>query len=485
MTADAARSGAEAVVRPNVSLAVVVAIACAAQFMVVLDVTIVNVALPDMRRELGLSTASQQWVISGYLVTFGGFLLLAARASDLLGRKRVFVGGLGVFTVASLIGGLADSGAVLLAARVAQGIGGAALAPGSLGLITASHPGLEQRTRALSLWSIAASSAAGAGLVLGGALTEALSWRWVLFVNVPIGLVLMLAAVTYLRSVEPDAERRPLDIPGGVTVTAGMGTLIYGISRATDDGWGSAGVIVALLAAVALLASFVVIERRSRQPLIPLEIFAHHNLRTANLSTVCIGAVMTAMIFILSIYLQQLMGYGPLKTGLALVPWTLTLVAVPFVTRRLIHTVGPRRLLTAGALISAAGLTWMAWLPTHPSYLTHILGPTIVFGIGVGAVLLPSIIVATGDLDPRDAGLASGLVNMSRQLGGAVGLALLVTVATAVTDHSDDSSRVGAAVHGYHVALLVGAGLAVVAAAIAWRVRDPVSEAEAVERQAA
>ncbi|WP_261557810.1 MFS transporter [Frankia tisae] len=455
---------ADSVRRPHVSLAAVVAIACTAQFMVVLDTTIVNVALPDMRRALGLSVADQQWVITAYLVTFGGFLLLAARAGDLLGRRLIFQLGLIVFSLASLAGGLAQNGETLLAARAVQGLGAAALAPASLSLITASHTDPDERTRALSRWSAAASSAGAAGMVLGGVLTDALSWRWVLFVNVPIGVGLLLASVRLLAPSHPGPRRR-LDYPGAVIVTAATAALVFGISRATQSGWGSVEVIAALVGAAVLLVLFTLIEVRVAEPLIPPSIYRHPTLRIANLITAVLGALMTSTIFFLSVYQQQLLGYSPLRTGLSLIPWTLVLVAGTFAARRLMPLLRPVPLLVVGSLFTAAGLAWLAWVPDRPAYLVHVLGPTLVAGVGMSLVVLPVTVLATSGVAPTEAGLASGLLNMGRQIGGALGLAVLVTVAATVTAHTHGRSAVAATVHGYHVALLAAAALSLVAAA--------------------
>jgi EmrB/QacA subfamily drug resistance transporter len=449
-----------------VPLGAVVVIACVAQFMVVLDTSIVNVALPAMRAALGLSTTGQQWVVDGYLITFGGFLLLAARASDLLGRRAVFQAGLVVFTLASLAGGFAVSGPMLLAARIIQGAGAAALAPASLSLITASQAG-HQRTRALTYWSVAASSAGAAGMVIGGVLTAELSWRWVLFVNVPLGIALLAAATACLLPAAPAAGRRRIDVPGALAVTLGAGVLVYGISQATTSGWSSAAVIAPLASAAVLIAAFTVIERRSAQPLIPLAIFGRRNLRTANLVAALLGVVMTSTIFFMSLYLQQVLGYSALRAGLALVPWTLFLMAGSFASRRLVAFRGPRVLLVCGALITAAALAWLSRLPDQPGYLAHILGPTIVAGIGMSLMVLPVTVAGTAGVEPRDAGLASGLLNTGRQVGGALGLAILVTVAASVTGHSGARSPSAAVVHGYQVALLTGAGISVLAAATA------------------
>ena len=457
--------------RPDPALSVIVAIACVAQFMVVLDVAIVNVALPAMRAGLGLSANGQQWVVDGYLVTFGGFLLLAARAGDLLGRKRVFQAGLAVFTLASLAGGLAANEAMLLAARFVQGAGAAALAPASLSLITASHADARQRSRALALWSAAASVSIAVGLPLGGVLTAGLSWRWVFFINLPIGLALLAAASAYLVPAAA-AQRRPLDVPGALTATLGATALVYGISRATSDGWGSPAVVASLAVAAVAYAAFVLIEMRSAYPLVPFSIFRHRNLRLANLVMASLGIEMTSLAFFLSLYLQQILGYSALRAGIYIVPWAVLTATGAFASRRLIAVIGARWLLTWGALITAAGFAWLSGLPAQPAYLSHVLGPIVVAGTGLGLMVFLVTVTATSDVAPRDAGLASGLVTMGRQIGGAVGLAALVTLAGSVSRHSGLHGQ-AATLHGYRAALLAAAGVSIAGAVAALFLRKP------------
>src|SRR5690348_7104943 len=310
---------AEPVTRPRVPPGVILAIACMANFMVIIDTSIVNVALPAMKAALGLSAADQQWVVNGYLITFGGFLLLAARAGDLFGRKGVFQAGLAVFTAASLAGGLAQDPWLLIAARVLQGIGAAALASSSLSLITASHPEGPARTHALSLWAAVGSSAGAVGVVLGGLLTTELSWRYVLFINVPIGIALLIAAAASLMPSPPGRDWARLDLPGALTVTIGVSSLVYAVSQATTKGWGSTPVIAALAAEV-LLAAFGMIEARSPAPLVPLRILRRRSLAVGNTVMACLGVVMTSGFFFLSLYLQQILGYSALRTGMAIVP---------------------------------------------------------------------------------------------------------------------------------------------------------------------
>jgi EmrB/QacA subfamily drug resistance transporter len=442
--------------------------ACLAQFMVVLDSTIVTLALPQMRAGLDLSTSQQQWVVSGYLLTLGGFLLLAARAGDLFGRKRVFIFGAVVFTAASLAGGLATDPAMLLAARIVQGTGAAALAPTSLSLITASHADEHQRQRALTLWSIMGGAAGLVGVVLGGVLTAELSWRWVLFVNIPLGAGLIAAALLSLVPAPASTERIRLDLPGALSITGGIGALTFGLSQASLDGWGSSTVVTALVVAAVLLAGFVVVEATSSRPLIPLALFRPRSLRIGNLVTLCMGAVMTAVFYFLSLYLQQALGYSALRAGLAVVPTTVILIAGGFASRQLVAVIGGRLQLLIGGAITAGGTAWLALAPAHPAYLAHILGPALVAGVGLSLMLLPVTMAGTAGVSPRDAGAAAGLLNTSRQLGGAIGLAVLVTVAaTATSRASGHSTYVAALVHGYHVAFLAAAGVMLVAALVA------------------
>ena len=455
----------QTVAKPGVSLAVVAVIACVAQFMVVLDASIVNVALPSMKAGLGLSVDAEQWVVDGYLIAFGGLLLLASRASDLFGRRRVFQIGLVVFTAASLLGGLAQDGVMLLAARLVQGAGAAALGPASLSLITASHTDADARTRALTWWGVAAASAGAAGVVLGGILTASLGWRAVFFVNVPIGAALLLATFTYLAASTAAVDRPRIDIPGAVTVTLAVAAIVYGVSAAPDHGWGSSQVLTAISAGIALLAAFIVIERRTDNPLIPAEVLAVHNVRIGNILTACLGIVITAPLFFLSLYLQQVLGETALQAGLSLLPMVSVISLGVIASQKLIPKIGPQRLVFAGGLITAAGLVWLAQLPTHSAYATHVLAPTVIVGAGMSVMMMPAIVAATTCVDPRNAGVSSGLINMCRQIGAALGLAALVTVASSVTHHSH-ASGLTPVVHGYHAALLLIAAVSVATAMI-------------------
>lgn len=439
-------------------LALILVLACGAQLMVVLDGLVVSVALPDMRSGLHLSSTGLEWIVNGYLVTFAGPLLLAARAADLIGHRRIFLTGVVVFTLASLAGGLAPNGAMLITARVVQGAGAAALAPGSLSLLTMTHAG-EARARALSVWSATSASAGALGLVLGGVITSGLGWRWVLLINVPIGVILWsVASATLATSAEQ--TRRRVDTAGAVTVTVTVAVLTYAISQAQQAGWSSAGVIVAFVASAVFLALFIAAEQHAGAPLIPLAIFRARNVTVANTIVAVIGAVMTATLYFLSLYLQGVLDYSPLRTGLALIPMSVVMTGGAMACKPLLPRFGARTLITMGGLIMAVGLLWLATITSHSSYLAHILGPTLVWAAGASIVVMPCVALATSDIDPANAGLASGLVNTARGVGGAIGLAVLVIIATTAATHSDANTVAGATTHGYSIAFITAAVLA-------------------------
>jgi EmrB/QacA subfamily drug resistance transporter len=402
--------------------------------------------------------------VNGYLITFGGLLLLASRAGDLYGRRRIFLAGLVVFSAASLAGGLAQQSWVLLAARLVQGAGAAALAPSGLSLITTSHTEPAQRNRAMTWWGVAASTAGAVGIVLGGLLTASLSWRWVMLVNVPIGVGLIIAALTCLAPSAARSGRTRNDVPGAVTVTLAAAAIVYGVSEVPVHGWGSAPVLVSLVAGVLLGVVFLMIEGRKAEPLIPLDLFAERNVRLGNILTVCLGVVIIAPLFFLSLYLQQGLGQSALRTGLALLPMSCVIAIAVLSSQRLIPRINSRSLVASGAVVTAAGLVWLAQLPAHSAYLSHVLGPSVVVGAGTGVMMMPVIVAATTGIHPRNAGVASGVLNVGRQLGAALGLAVLVTVAASVTAHHDGPAPV---VAGYHAALLVLAAVSLLTAPIA------------------
>jgi EmrB/QacA subfamily drug resistance transporter len=437
----------------------VLAVCCVAQFMVVLDVSIVNVALPKMRADLDLSPTGQQWIINAYTLTFAGFLLLGGRAGDLFGRRRSFVLGLGVFTVCSLLGGLAQNGGQLIAARAVQGVGAAILAPATLSLLTTTFTEPAARRRALGAWSATAASGAAAGVLAGGILTDLLDWRWVLFVNVPIGGALIAAAMVSLA--ESRAEQRVrLDIAGAVTVTGGLALLVYGIVSTDTRAWGSPATILTLSGGAALLIAFAVIESRlAAHPLVPLGVFRRRSVVAANGIAVMIGAALFGMFFFLSLYLQQVNGYSPLKAGFAFLPAALATLIGALTGTRLVAHLGARRQLIIGPAMAVVGLAWFSQLSAGDGYFAHVFGALVLTGLGMGLSFVPLTIAATSDVPIHQAGLASGLINTTRQLGGAVGLAVMATIAGGASSPTAGYDR---AFGISAVAMAIGAALALV-----------------------
>ncbi len=461
----------------------VLAICCMAQFMVVLDVAIVNVALPQMRQDLGLSVTGQQWVVNAYTLTFAGFLMLGGRAGDLFGRRRVFMLGLGLFTFCSLMGGLAQTGTWLIAARAAQGVGGAILAPSTLSLLTIRFFEPAERRRALGAWSATAASGAAIGVLAGGVLTDLLDWRWVLFVNVPIGIVLLAGAWLALTESRLDGAHRSLDLPGALTMTAGLSILVYGIVSTDTHSWGSAQTLTTLAAGGILLLAFFFIESRTAHPVVPLSIFKMKALSAANGIAVTVGAALFGMYFFLSLYLQQVNGYSPLKAGLAFLPAGLATMGGALSAARLVARIGPRRQLVTGLLVAAAGLVWMSTVSAHAGYFAHVFGPVLLVGVGLGLSFVPMTMAATTGVPAHEAGLAAGLVNTSRQVGGAVGLAAMATVATSVArgHAATATANIAALTKGYDRAFAIAAAALVVGAALALFLPGVVRTARAPE----
>src|SRR4051794_15510577 len=399
---------------------------CAAQFMVILDVSIVNVALPSIRRDLGFSATELQWVVNAYTLTFAGFLLLGGRAADLLGRRRVFVAGLAIFSLASLAGGLSTTQGMLVAARAAQGLGGAVVAPATLSILTTTFAEGHERNRALSAWGAMGGAGGAAGALLGGLLTQALGWQWILFVNVPIGVAAALAAQRFVDPGRPEpASTRYFDVAGAITVTAGLVVLTYGIVRTDVHGWGSPETLATLGAGLALLATFVFIEGRlSRRPLVPLQIFSSRMLTGANIVVFLLGASVFAMWYFVSLYLQQVLGYSPIEAGLAFLPMTASIIIGSMLAARTVARVGAGTMLAIGMGLSAVGMLVFARVAPDGTYLTDVLVPSLLVAVGIGLSFVPVTIAAVAGVRPQQAGLASGLVNTSRQVGGALGPAL-------------------------------------------------------------
>ena len=436
-----------------------------AEFVVVLDASIVNIALPSIGRGLDFSLANLSWVVNAYVLTFGGFLLLGGRIADLLGRRRVFMVGLGVFSLASLAGGLAQSEAWLIGARAVQGLGAAMLAPAALSLVTATFSEGAERNKALSIWGAVAGSGAAAGVLLGGVLTSALGWRSVLFVNVPIGIAAILIAPRLLSESRAEGSRRGFDFPGAVTVTAGLSALVYALVRATTVGWGSMQTIGVIAAAVMLLATFVLIERRSAAPLMPFAFFRNQNVTLANTAMLAAGAGIIGLFFYLSLYMQKVLGYSAIKAGISQLPLAVGIIVAAGLTSPLVARIGIRKVLLTGLALFAGGLVWFAQLPVHGTYLADILGPSLLIALGLGMAFVPITILSVSGVKDREYGLASGLVNTSQQIGGALGLAVLSSIATTRTNHLAATGHPinQALTLGFHTAFLGAAGFVLLA----------------------
>jgi len=477
---------------PHVPAWAVLAIACVAQFMVVLDISIVNVALPSIAKPvsahgLGLDRSQLQWIVNAYALTFAGFLLFGGRAGDLFGRKRIFLVGLGIFTVASLVGGFSQNAAMIEISRAVQGLGGGILAPSTLSLLTTTYTDHRARARALGIWSATAGSGGAFGALAGGVLTDLVSWRWVLFVNVPIGVLLFTAAALALRESRGLVRNIwGLDIPGTVTVTGGLAVLVYAIVTTDVHPWSSVHTLATLGIGVALLVAFVVIEKFSSQPLVPLRIFRMRALSSANGIAIAVGAAMFTMFFFLSLYMQDVLGYSPLVAGLAFLPGAALIIAGATISSKLVSHVGPRRLLVIGGLMSAAALWWFARLPSSGNYAVHVLAPLVIVCFGMGMSMVPMTVAATSGVDRSEAGLASGLLNTTRQVGGALGLAALATIAT---DHTNallarHQPMAAATTSGFDRAFVVAGFISLLGALLALTLPSRATHVAAVELSA-
>ncbi len=440
---------------------VVLVLICLAQFMVVLDATIVNVALPSIQKDLGLSEANLQWIVNAYTLVFGGFLLLGGRAGDLLGRKRLFLIGLVIFTTASLLNGLASTSGQLIGFRALQGLGAALISPAALSIISTTFAEGKERAKALGVWAAIAIGGSAFGLVLGGWLTQSFSWPWIFFVNVPVGIFAFFAAFRLVPESKDEHAHQGYDIAGAVTVTGGLMTLVYAIVKAETKGWGSAETLLLFLAAAVLLASFIFIERRSKEPLVRLSIFRVRSLLTANVTMFLVASGMFAMFFFITLYLQRVLGYHPLKAGLSVLPFTAGIMVSAGLSSNLAPRIGVRPVAAAGMILTAIGMLLFARMPVHGTYVADVLAPMIVAALGMGAVFMPLTLVATTGLEDEDQGLASGLFNTSQQVGGALGLAILSTIAAGRTHGGSPA----ALVHGFHYAF-AGAAAFVVAALV-------------------
>ncbi|WP_342361263.1 MFS transporter [Terrarubrum flagellatum] len=438
---------------------IAVAIASLSSFMVVMDGAIVNVALPSMRADLGLSAAALQWVVDAYLLALGGAMLLAARAGDLYGRRTILQAGLILFTAASVIGGFASNGAALIAARAAQGLGASALATSTLALVVAVYQNPDRRGRAVSFLIAASAIAAALGVTIGGMLTHALNWRWVMFVNAPVGVILIALVAICLSARRNDGMLPKLDIPGAVAITLALATMTYGVTQAPITGWTSTTTLASLGAAVFFLVVFITIESRAAQPLIRLDIFRLRQVSWGNVMLLCVGAVLTTSIFLIALALQQVAGYDALQAGLAMFPMTIAIAIASIGGRRL--GLGGRSPLI-GALMAAAGLGWLSFLPLRPDFPTHLLIPTVLIGLGAGLKIATAISAALDGVPQKDAGLASGLLNTSRQIGGALGVAIGATVAHMATSGWNGEPAL-AELAGYRAAFLATGALSLLA----------------------
>ena len=453
---------------------VVLVLVCAAQFMVVLDATIVNVALPSIRRGLNFSEGDLQWVVNSYTLVFGGFLLLGGRAADLFGRKRLFLTGIALFSVASVINALATSPGMLIAGRGLQGLGGALVSPAALSIITTTFAEGRERTRALGVWSGIAAGGGAVGLLLGGILTDVASWQWVFIVNVPIGALALLLSLRFVPESRVESGHRGVDVGGAVLVTGGLMVAVYAIVEATSSGWTSGRTLGLGALAVTMLVAFLVVETRVAAPLMPLRLFRIRSLAGSNAAMFLAVAGLFAMFFFCTIYVQDVLGYSPIRAGFAFLPVALSIGVGAGLAQVAIRFLGIRGVALLGMGMGAVGLLSLVRISTDGSYLTQLLPGLLVLAIGMGLLFVPITLMATTNIDASDAGLASGLLNTAQQVGGALGLAVLSTVATSRTtgiigalSHAPSAGDLsGAEVDGFRLAFLVGAVMMGLAAAV-------------------
>jgi EmrB/QacA subfamily drug resistance transporter len=456
-----------------------------AQFMVILDVAIVNVALPSIKTDLHFSETNLQWVISAYAILFGGALLLGGRLADILGRRRLFVAGLALFAAASLLCGFAWSEASLIGFRALQGLGGALLAPAALSLLMTTFAEGRERNLALGIYGAASGSGAAAGVLLGGVLTSYLGWSWIFFINVPVGVAAIALAPVLLRESRADFAHRHFDVPGAVSITAGLMLLVYATTHATNDGWGAPSTLALFGAAAALVAAFIAIELRSRSPLLPLRIFRLRTLTAANVAMAIVGAVAFSEFFVLTLYLQDVLQYSAVQSGAAFVGFAGAVVVVSNIAQLVVGRIGVRPTLTVGLLLSAVSVAALTRLPVHGHYFQDLFPWFVLGGAGMGLSFVPVTIASLTGVERSDAGVASGLINTSRQIGGAIGIAAVsAIVATSTTNyvhtHAGVSGTSGVALdHGFQTGLYVLTALLVLGAVIAFGLVRP-TPAEAV-----
>ena len=435
---------------------------CSAQFVVVLDASIVNVALPSIGDALSFSQENLPWVVNAYVLTFGGFLLLGGRTADLLGRRRVFMTGLMLVAVASLAAGFAATEGQLIAARAAQGLGAAIISPAALSIVTTIFRDGAERNKALGVWGAVAGSGGAAGVLLGGILTDGLGWEWVLWVNVPVALFAFALTPRLIAESRAEGETRAFDVAGAVTVTAALSILVFAVIDAADKGWGSARTLGLIGLSLLLFAAFIAIELRASKPLVPFSIFRIRTLTGANVVGVLVGASLFSMFFFISLYMQQVLGYSAIHAGLSYLPLGLTIIATAGIGSQLVTKFGYKPVLATGLLFIVAGLLWFSQISVGGGFTTDILGPSLLAAAGLGFSFVTTTIAAVSGVDEHEAGLASGLINTSQQVGGALGLAVLSTLATSHTEDllGSGTSLPNALNEGFQVAFLGGAAIA-------------------------
>jgi EmrB/QacA subfamily drug resistance transporter len=403
------------------------AVVCAAFFMTVLDVSIVNVALPSIGRALDFSRDNLQWVVTAYAITYGGFLLLAGRAADLLGRRRVFVAGVVLFTLASFLCGLAWSEGVLIASRAVQGLGAAIISPAALSIVTTTFEEGPERNKALGIWGAIGGSGAAVGVLAGGVLTKYLGWEWIFFVNVPVGALAFALTPRFVRESRSERDSSQ-DVAGAITVTAGLGLLVYAVSKAPDHGWGSGWTLSRLVVAVLLIGAFLAVESRAKDPLMPFRIFRVRTVAGANVAGVLLGAVTFANFFLLTLYVQQVLGWSALKTGLTFAATAGTAVLWAGLAQALVTKIGPKTVMAAGFVAMIAGMVWYTQIPVHATFWADLLPGYLLVGFALPFCFIPVSIAALAGVEAHEAGLASGLINTAQQIGGAVGVAVTSSV---------------------------------------------------------
>ena len=440
-----------------------------AQFMVVLDSAIVNVALPAMQHSFHLSPANLQWIVTAYTLAFGGFLLLGGRAADLYGRRKVFLAGVAMFAIVSLLDGLAFNSGMLISLRALQGLAGAFMSPAALSIVLITYKEGHERNIALSIWGAVAAGGAAVGVLLGGVLTQYLGWRWNFFINVPVAMIVLAGAWKLVPRHESEETHNDLDLPGAVSVTAGLMLLVYGLVKAPSVGWTAHSTLGFLAAALALLIFFVVNEKRAKNPLMPLSIFKIRNITGANLTQMPVAAALFAIFYFTSIYVQEILHFSPVKTGFAFLPVPIVIAIAATSAPKLVKKVGYKKILMVAPWIIALGLFMLGHVPVQGSYFAHVLPGLVVMAFGAGFTFVSTTIAATSGVPGREAGLASGLINTAQQLGGALGLAILSGVAAASTTHfmSGGGQTVPGLVHGFHTAYYTAACFAIGAAMVA------------------